>query len=130
MLNEERVKLMTKIAIYENKYGKDDLTISSYYRKDYTSFQVICTILRVTIGYFLLVGLAVLANIELLLETLSVQILIIMGIAIVTGYLLIIIIYGVLAHDIYKNKHHKARHRVKKFNRDLTHLKKMYEKEK
>ena len=35
MLDERKVKLMTKLALYEETYGKEDFKISSYYRKDY-----------------------------------------------------------------------------------------------
>lgn len=33
MLDERKVKLMTKLALYEETYGKEDFKISSYYRK-------------------------------------------------------------------------------------------------
>ena len=39
MLNEERVKLMVQLASYEQKEGKEDFKVSSYYKKDYVSFQ-------------------------------------------------------------------------------------------
>ena len=35
MLNEERVKLMVQLASYEQKEGKEDFKVSSYYKKDY-----------------------------------------------------------------------------------------------
>ena len=40
MLDERKVKLMTKLALYEETYGKEDFKISSYYRKDYASLHV------------------------------------------------------------------------------------------
>ena len=39
MLNEERVKLMVQLASYEQKEGKEDFKVSSYYKKDYVSFH-------------------------------------------------------------------------------------------
>ena len=41
MLDERKVKLMTKLALYEETHGKEDFKISSYYRKDYASLHVI-----------------------------------------------------------------------------------------
>ena len=35
MLNESKVKLMTRMAMYESKQGEEDFKISSYYKKDY-----------------------------------------------------------------------------------------------
>ena len=50
MLDEQKIKLMTKLAFYEKTQGKEDFKISEYYRKDYTSLHVICSILWVTVG--------------------------------------------------------------------------------
>ena len=51
MLDEERVKLMTRLALYEQTKGQEDFKISAYYRKDYASLHVICSLISVTIGY-------------------------------------------------------------------------------
>ncbi len=49
MLDERKVKLMTKLALYEETYGKEDFKISSYYRKDYASLHVtICISERIS----------------------------------------------------------------------------------
>ena len=45
MLDEQKIKLMTKLAFYEKREGKEDFKISEYYRKDYVSLHVICSIL-------------------------------------------------------------------------------------
>ena len=34
MLDERKVKLMTRLALYEETEGKEDFKISAYYRKD------------------------------------------------------------------------------------------------
>ena len=58
MLNESKVKLMTRMAMYESKQGEEDFKISSYYKKDYRSFHTIATIIWVTVGYAVAVGTA------------------------------------------------------------------------
>ena len=50
MLDEQKIKLMTKLAFYEKTQGKEDFKISEYYLNDYTSLHVICSILWVTVG--------------------------------------------------------------------------------
>ena len=45
------------MAAYEEKKGKEDIPISSYYRKDYVGLNVLITILWTTIGYGLFLGL-------------------------------------------------------------------------
>lgn len=130
MLNEERVRLMTKLASYEEKEGKEDFRISAYYRKDYAGIRTWQTFLWVTVGYILLMGIAALAYLDVLLKHLTVPFAIICGGGVVVGYIVIVIIYAIIAHDIYQKKHNNARKRVKKYNRDLLRLIKMYEKEK
>ena len=51
MLDERKVKLMTRLAFYEQTQGKEDFKISAYYRKDYTSLHMLCSFIWVTIGY-------------------------------------------------------------------------------
>ena len=38
MLNEERIKLMTKMACYEANEGKKNVAIGNYFRGDYIAF--------------------------------------------------------------------------------------------
>ena len=106
MLNESKVKLMTRMAMYESKQGEEDFKISSYYKKDYRSFHTIATIIWVTVGYAVAVGIGVIA------------------------FLVLVIFYGIVASHFYGTKHEKARKRVKQFNHDLTRLNRMYEREK
>ena len=51
MLDRSKVKLMTKLALYEQTQGKEDFKISEYYRKDYVGLHSICSFLWVTVGY-------------------------------------------------------------------------------
>ena len=71
MLDEQKIKLMTKLAFYEKTQGKEDFKISEYYRKDYTSLHVICSILWVTVGYVCLGALVVLAGLDALMSKMS-----------------------------------------------------------
>lgn len=130
MLDEKRVKLMVKLASYESKEGKRDLKVSSYFRRDYTSFNVLCTLLWTTIGYVLIVGLAGIAFLEQLLDNFTMKNLIMLGVGIIIGYVFVIIVYCVISRKFYKKKHYEARQRVKKFNHNLLILNRLYEKEK
>lgn len=71
MLDEKKVKLMTRLAFYEQTQGKEDFKVSAYYRKDYASMHGICSFLWVTFGYACVVGLAMLAGMEQLLSKMS-----------------------------------------------------------
>lgn len=130
MLNEERVKLMTRMASYESKEGEEDLKISAYYRKDYVSIHVIWTVIWSTIGYIIAGAIAVMAFWEKLLANMNTKNFVLLAVIAIVAYLIVLIISGMVTNKICKEKHNRARQRVKKFNHDLLVLKKMYEKEK
>ena len=130
MLNTERIRLMTRLAAYEQNEGKEDFKINEYYRKDYTGFHTLCSVIWVTIGYVCLIGLIAIAGMEFILAHISQSMLITMGLIIVTGYFVVVIIYTLIASHVYDRKHRAARQRMKIFNHNLTRLLKMYDKEK
>lgn len=129
MLNEERVKHMVKLASYESKKGTEDFKVSSYFRGDYISFNVLCTLLWATVGFVVLVGLLGVGYMDMILENLTLKkgLLIILGTII--AYIAMLIIYGIVAYCFYKKKHLSARQNVKKFAHELEVLEEMYEKE-
>lgn len=130
MLNEERVKLMVKLASYEDKEGKEDLKISSYYKKDYASTNRWCSFLWTTVGYVILVLLLGIANMEYLLEHFTMKMVIVAGVLAVAGYIVMVIVYSMIAGSFFKKKHIKARQRIKQYSHNLLVLNKLYEKEK
>ena len=121
---------MTRMAMYEEKEGREDIRISTYYRKDYVSFQTIVTLIWVTIGYAIAVGIGALVFLDQILQRLTLPFIIMTAICLVTGYLVLLILYGLAASHFYQKKHNDARQRVKRFNHDLTRLNRMYEREK
>lgn len=130
MLNEKRVKLMTRMAIYENGQGKEDFKISEYYQKDYTSLNTWISIIWVTLGYGIIVGAVMLVFLDQIFSVASLSGLLVIAGEVVIGYLVLAVVTGIIAHNFYKKKHIEARKRVKRFNNNLTRLGKMYEKEK
>lgn len=129
MIDAKKVKLMTRMASYENNEGKEDLRISAYYRKDYVSLHTLYSIIWVTVGYGCLVLLMGVCMFDTLMESASMGLLISMGVLVIIGYFAVVVIYAAVSHVIYNKKHQRARMRVKKYNHDLTRLLKIYEKE-
>ena len=130
MLDEKKVKLMTRLAFYEQTQGKEDFKVSAYYRKDYASLHTICSIIWVTVGYICAVGLIFLAGMDNFLSSMSFGMMFLMLGILVLVYLFLLILYGVIASHIFNKKHRESRQRVKKYNHDLTRLLKLYERDK
>ena len=129
MIDERKVKLMTKLALYEQTQGKEDFKISEYYRKDYAGMHMFSSIIWVTIGYIGVAALVVLAGFESLLESMSNSVLVMIFLIFVVGYIGTVVIFSIISSHIYSQKHKEARMRVKKYNHDLTRLLRWYERE-
>ena len=56
MIDENKVRLMTKIAIYEKHEGNRNLMISKYYRSDYVRYNVLKTLIAATVAFWSIVG--------------------------------------------------------------------------
>lgn len=129
MVNEEKIKLMNKMALYEEKYGKEDLKIASYYKKDYISYQTIITVIWVTIGYAILFGVVVAAFMETFLDEATLLSVVLIILVAIVLYLILAVSYGLFASRFYQKKHIRAKGRVKHYVRMLTQLEKFYSKE-
>lgn len=129
MINEEKVKIMTKIAMYEQGEGKKYLPISRYYRSDYIGLALIKNFFLVTIGYLLVIGAVAVYFGEYLMENIHKMNLVTMGIYVLIGYAVSLIIYSALTYIQYSVKYYKAKKSVRKYYGDLTELSKMYGRE-
>lgn len=119
---------MTRAAIYEKEYGEEDLKITSYYKKDYSSLNTWITLIWVTAGYILLGGIIFLCFGESLVEGLTIMRLLFLAAVALALYLALMILYGIGAGNFYSKKHIRAKQRVKKYLRDITRLEKMSKK--
>lgn len=129
MLNEERVKHMIRLADYEARGGEEEIEISSHYKKDYINMNTMWTLLWMTVGYGFLVFTVWLALREIVTAELTkIQVWSVV-ILVLYVYLMLFILYMIVAKRYYKKKHAKAHFRVKKFKEDLMKLERMYEKE-
>lgn len=63
-MNEERIRLMTRLAAYEQDRGQENMAINQYFRRDYVSFQMLKTFICSTIAFGILVLLYVLYQME------------------------------------------------------------------
>lgn len=129
MLDKKRIRLMSKTAMYEKQHIREDMKISSYYKKDYSSMNTVLTLLWVTVGYLIVAGTVLFLNMDALLENLTVQKLVVIVGILLAAYLILLIVYGISAAGYYKKRHTDSKQRVKKYYRDLNRLSKMIERE-
>ena len=129
MLNEEKVKIMNKLAMYEQGEGKKYLPVSKYYRSDYIGLALIKNFFLVTIGYCLALGGLAAYFGDYLLDNVHKMNLVSLGMDIVVGYVVVLVAFSVLTYIQYSIKYHRAKKSVKGYYEELTKLSKVYGRE-
>lgn len=125
MIDKRKVRLMSRAAIYEKRYGEEDIRITGYYQKDYASLNTWITLIWITAGFLLVAGLLFLTGGEELLEGITFVKLLLLAAIALAAYLALMIIYGIGAGSFYRKKHIQAKQRMKKYIRDLSRLQRM-----
>ena len=70
MINEEgkkKIRLMTRIAIYEKTEGKKNEPVARYFRSDYIGLKILSSLICATLVFLMVIGLYVVCNSETLL---------------------------------------------------------------
>ena len=57
MIDPKKVRLMTKLAVYEEGPGKKDLKINCYSKRTYVNIKQLESIIAITVAYLLGLGL-------------------------------------------------------------------------
>ena len=129
MLNEEKINIMNKLAMYEQGEGKKYLPVSRYYRSDYIGLALIKNFFLVTIGYCLvLAGIAAYFG-EYLVDNIHKMDLVAVGRNAVIGYVVVLVVFSVATYIQYSVRYHKAKKSVKEYYQELTQLNKIYSRE-
>ena len=129
MLNEDRIKLMTKMASYEANEGKRNATIGNYYRSDYISKQVIKSIISGTIAFIVVLALYIFYNFENLLSLIYEMDLLQVGKIVLVVYVAFILVYSIISYLVYTARYAKAKKRLKVYYNNLKKLAYYYDKE-
>jgi uncharacterized membrane protein YesL len=129
MLNNDKIRLMTKLAVYESKEGKEDISLSKYYKTDYVRYQVIKSIISATVGYLLILLLIVIYKSEYLIKYAIVLDYKTIGIYILGFYIMIAAVYGLASIVWYSVKYGKSRKKLSRYFKLLKRLGKLYKEE-
>ena len=114
MLNEEKIKIMNKLAMYEQGEGKKYLPVSRYYRSDYIGLAMIKNFFLVTIGYCLILAGIAAYFAEYLIDNVHKMNLVSLGVEVILGYVAVLVLFSVLTYIQYTVKYHKAKKKCEK----------------
>lgn len=129
MLNEERIKLMTKMACYEANEGKKNVAIGNYFRGDYIGLQVIKSVIGATVAYVILFAVFILYDFEDFMANIYKMDLFGFAKSVVKYYLIFVLVYALISYGVYTYRYMKARKSLKIYYNNLKKLAYMYDRE-
>lgn len=129
MLNEERIKLMTKMAAYEANEGKKNKAVGNYFRGDYIGLQVIKAIISASIAYLIVFALFIFYDFEVFMSDIYKMDLLGFSKTVMFSYLIFVGVYALISYIVYTYRYAKARKSLKIYYNNLKKLAYLYDKE-
>lgn len=129
MLNEERIKVMTRLAVFEKEHGKENEIASKFYKNDYISYHMIWTGIMTTLAYGLGLLLFFLLNYESYMEQMHKMNLFEQGKILIILYICVLVIMETVAWIVYKRKYAAALKSLKEYCDRLHQLERIYNQE-
>ena len=129
MLNNQKIKKMHKLAVYESGEGKKHLAISNSYRSDYIGLALIKNFFLTTIAYGLLLMIYFGYRSEYFMENIHKMNLVFMAAEVIGLYIILLVAYSILTYVYCSVKYSKAQKGIQEYYRGLTQMKKAYDRE-
>lgn len=129
MLNEDKIRIMTRMAAFDQVEGKRDLSVNGYFRGDYISFQILKSALYATFGAMLMVLMYILYDLETFLEDFYKMDVMEFADNVMSKYLVALAIYVVISYLVYAYRYTRAKRRIRDYLRCSRMLRSIYEEE-
>ncbi len=130
MLNNEKIILMTKLSLYEQKNKKSEIKSSRYFKSDYMLMKMLGSFISVTVGYILCLVLWIIFSADKMIGSMTttgkfVGLLVILVII----YVALTVTYMIFSYAFYSHRFRKIRRNLKEYNGDLKTLHRIQEQE-
>lgn len=122
MLSKDKIILMTALAVYENREGKDDLSINGYFRGDYMGFEVLKGAIYGTIAFGLCFALYMLYDLETFMVEFYKMDVVSFAQEVLRKYIIFIAIYMVISFFVALYKYKKAKKHIENYKLALRTL--------
>ena len=124
MLDEKRIRQMTKLAFFEKKEEKNALRIGRYFRSDYIGKELLKNFFLASIGYILVLAVAVLYHIEWLVDEIDTIDLQFAAGCLIASYLCFLAVYSIAVYVISTIRYQGAQKKLKWYGKCMRNRKK------
>lgn len=129
MINEERVKEMTHMAIFEKEEGMKVKPMEEYFRSDYIGKELLRSLVSGTIAFMIMVMMGIMYQWEEFAENLQVVNLRPMITQAVFAYLIFMLFYLTITYIVYDYRYSKGRKKLKTFYQRVKKVNQAYHRE-
>ena len=129
MLNEKKVILMTRLAMYEQSLGKEDLDKAKYFKSDYVKYNCLKTLITTTVLFIVVVASYIYYNIGTIIENLVNMDFFKLAYKLIIAYGITCVAFIAFAWVLYTYRYAKAKPKLIKYNHNLKELIEFYDKE-
>ena len=127
MLNEEKIRLMTEIAMFEKKKGKQVFPYHKYFKSDYIGSRIMRSFFNYTLCALMCLLIWGLYNLDQILNTTNFYDLITQGKLLAGVYLAGLILYLAITAAIASYRYQNASKGLREYASKLRRLEKRYE---
>lgn len=122
MVQEEKVKLMSRIAIYERHEGRTEIPMNTFYKGDYVRLNALKSIVSATVVYVLVAALVAVYQIEYILANILKVDYKKLLVVLLLGYAVWVFLYWLIARILYAKRYEDARSNIIIYNHRLKKL--------
>lgn len=126
MVNEEKTRIMIKVAQYEKELGEKVINEGGYYKTDYVRLRTLSAVLGISTAYLLVLVLIALYNIDYIFLNFVTINYARLFIEIFMPYISVIIICILVSNIYFTDKYKRDREEIKKYYTELYRLGKYY----
>ncbi|MBR3243854.1 MAG: hypothetical protein IKF90_14355 [Parasporobacterium sp.] len=129
MLNNKKVQIMSKIALYEHGEGKETLKLNKYLKDDYTSVKLLSSLPLGILTALLITALAFCLDTDWPLKLYSsiggtLAVIIYVG-----AFVVFVVLYCLFSAYMFKLKYDRHRGNLRRYGLDLKRLETIYSEE-
>jgi len=126
MLNENKIKMMTKMAIYEKNEGRRMVKMSKYFKGDYVALGILKSTIASTLAFAVVVIFFILCNIERIIAEINTMDYTLLAKKIGIYYILFLVVFAVIAGFVNAKQYDQSRAGLKKYLSRLNKLERFY----
>ena len=125
MLNEEKIRQMTELALLKKSKGEQMFEIDNYFKEDYVGKHMLRSFFVYTVCFALVVVLAILYNLENLMS--SMNPIGLLSVIYILIYVLGLLRFEIITYRFFSKKYDEAQRSLKMYNDRLNYFEKKFD---